>query len=223
MKPKVVILRPEPGNARTAGRAAERGFDVMRLPLFATRPLAWTPPDPGGFDALLLTSAAAVRHAGPGLDALGRLPVLAVGESTAAAARAAGLTVAGTGDADVWAVLALARRAGSTRLLHLAGRDRMPDAPGVTAVTVYASDPLALAPGATRILAGGWTALLHSPRAARRFAELVERDRTPRPAIALAALSPAVLAAAGEGWRSGVAAGQPSDAALLDLLAPRRD
>lgn len=220
---RVVVLRPEPGNARTAERAAARGLDVMRLPLFATRPLAWTPPDPDGFDAMLLTSAAAVRHAGPGLGALARLPVVAVGPSTAAAARAAGLTIAGTGEGDASAALALAHANGLTRLLHLAGRERMPDAPGVTVIAVYRSDPLPVAPGATRILAAGWTALLHSPRAARRFAELIDRNATPRAAVAVAALSPAVLAAAGAGWSRAVAADRPTDAALLDLLAPCRD
>ncbi|WP_375402765.1 uroporphyrinogen-III synthase [uncultured Sphingomonas sp.] len=218
MKPRVVVLRPEPGNAETADRAAARGFDVMRLPLFAVRPLAWTPPEPDGFDALLMTSAAAVRHAGAGLAALTRLPVVAVGEATAAAARAAGLMLAATGDEGVATALGAARAHGLTRLLHLAGRERMPDQPGVRAIPVYASDPLPVAPGTTRTLAEGRTALLHSPRAARRLSELVGRDATLRAAIAIAALSPAVLAAAGEGWRSGLAAGHPTDAALLDLL-----
>lgn len=220
MMGKVVVLRPEPGNMRTAGRARERGFDVMRLPLFATYPIAWNPPEPGDHDALLLTSAAAARHAGPGLDALERLPVIAVGEGTAAAARAAGLQVSLVGRAGVTAAVGLARDRGFDRLLHLAGRDRIADAPGVTAIPVYAADPLAVAAGATRILAEGWTALLHSPRAARRFAGLVDRDGTPRARVALAALSPAVLAAAGTGWRSALAAARPTDAALLDLLAP---
>ncbi|HEX8383233.1 MAG TPA: uroporphyrinogen-III synthase [Sphingomonas sp.] len=220
---RVAVLRPEPGNARTAERAAARGFDVMRLPLFELGPLAWSPPDPDGFDALLLTSAAAVRHAGPGLEPLRRLPVVAVGEATARTARAAGLSVVATGEGGVATAVSLADSMGLTRLLHLAGRDRMPDAPGVTALSVYATDPLPIAAGATGILAEGWTALLHSPRAARRLAMLVDRDATARDSIALAALGHAVLDAAGQDWRRAVAADRPTDAALLDLVARTAD
>ena len=219
MRGGVAILRPEPGNARTAERAAERGLIVLRLPLFAIRPLAWEIPDTAAFDALLLTSAAAVRHAGAGLDACRGLPVVAVGIETATAARDAGLDVVITGSRGAAAALELARARGLARLLHLAGHDRMPSGAGVHALAVYASAPLPIPPGATGPLADGeWTALLHSARAARWFADLVDRDGTPRVAIAVAALSPAVLAAAGAGWRRAAAATAPRDNALLDLV-----
>lgn len=215
----VAVLRPEPGNGRTAERARARGLRVLARPLFEVRPVTWTPPDPARYDALLLTSAAALRHAGPGLAALTGLPVVAVGPKTAAAARRAGLGVAVTGEAGAEQALALARARGLGRLLHLAGRERMPDAPGVQPLPVYASEELPIETGWTRMLAEGWTALIHSPRAAARLAALVDRDRTPRAGVAIAALSPAILAAAGEGWRSAAAASRPSDEALLDLLA----
>jgi uroporphyrinogen-III synthase len=58
-------------------------------------------------------------------------------------------------------------------------------------------------------------ALIHSPRAGHRFAELA-KDRS---TIAIAAISEAAAAAAGDGWQSVAAAGQPSDEALLALAA----
>lgn len=209
-----IVLRPEPGNARTAERLEHAGIVAIRQPLFAVAPVAWTPPDPRHFEALMLTSANAVRHAGAGLDALRDLPVIAVGSATATAARAAGLRVVLTGSGDAAALLAEARRYGLTRPLHLAGRDRT--GPGDT-ITVYASDRLPIPPG----VAAGWEgrlALLHSPRAARRFAELVERDGADRAGIGVAALSPAVLHAAGSGWAVVAAAALPSDAALVALV-----
>lgn len=215
---RVAVLRPEPGASRTAERARERGLDPLVRPLFEVRPLPWDPPDPARFDALLLTSAAALRHAGPELAALRGLPAIAVGPKTERAARAAGLDVAVTGDAGAVRALRLARERGLARFLHLAGRERMPDQPGVEAVIVYASEPLHVAPGWTRALEGR-VALLHSPRAAARLAELADRDGTPRAAVALAALSPAVLAAAGEGWRAAAAAPRPDDEALLGAAA----
>ena len=215
----VAVLRPEPGATATADRAARMGLAVLRLPLFELRPLPWIPPDPRGFDALLLTSAAAPRLAGPGLVALRGLPVVAVGPATADVARAAGLAVAGVGDADAAAAVALARARGLPRLLHLAGRERASDLPGVRPLAVYGADESELTPGATTILAEGWTALLHSPRAARRLAELVDRDATSRGLVGLAAISPAALAAAGGGWAAARAAPRPDDAALLALAA----
>ena len=218
MIPRIAVLRPEPGATRTAARARARGFDVLVRPLFETRPLAWEPPDPGRYDALLLTSAAAVRHAGPGLATYADLPVVAVGPETARAAGRAGLAVVLTGDAGVARALEGARARGFARFLHLAGRDRVADQPGVDPVPVYAGEALPVAPGWTRALTGR-TALLHSPRAAARLAELVDRDRTPRAGVALAAISAAALAAAGPGWAACRAAAQPTDHALLALVS----
>jgi uroporphyrinogen-III synthase len=199
------VLRPEPGNAATAARLAAAGFgDVLRLPLFAVRPVAWTAPD--GADALVLTSANAVRHAGAGLAGLRHLPVLAVGAATAAAARAAGLTVAWTGQGDASALAEPLRR--HARPLHLAGREHRA-LPGVETRVVYASAAVAPEAGALAACAGR-VALLHSARAAAAFAGLVDRA-----GIRVAALSEVVAAAAGPGWAAVAIAAAPTDAALV--------
>lgn len=202
----IAVLRPEPGSGRTADRLAALGATVIRRPLFAIVPVAWTPPDPAGFDALVLTSANAVRHADIAATSLARLPVWAVGSATAAAARAAGLRVVRTGAAGV---AALTADRGETRLLHLAGRERMA-VPGVTAITVYAADPRPVTPADWAGLSGS-VALLHSARAARALAAGgVDRAR-----IRLAALSPAILTAAGPGWGRSTAVAVPEEDALL--------
>lgn len=209
MRTRALVLRPAPGNARTCAALAAAGAEPVALPLFATVPVAWQVPDPQAFDALLLTSAAAVRHAGGGLAALRGLPVVAVGDATAAAARAAGLTVALVGQRDAASVVAAATA--WPRLLHLAGRDRVAQ-DGVSAMTVYANEALDVLPSALEV-ARDSVVLLHSVRAAARFAAL--SCHVPRDAIRLAALSPAVATAAGEGWRSVAIAPVPSDAALV--------
>ncbi len=61
----------------------------------------------------------------------------------------------------------------------------------------------------------GSVALIHSTRAAKRFAELA--DRIDKSAIAIAAISPEAHAAAGEGWAAAEAAASPDDEALLAL------
>jgi uroporphyrinogen-III synthase len=208
---RLAVLRPEPGNAATAARAEALGATVVRLPLFEVHPLAWIAPDPAQFDALLLTSANAVRHGG--LQAMRRLPVLAVGAATAKAARAAGFAVARTGSGDAAALLD--DSPDFSRILHLAGRDRAASGGRVTtAISVYASDPVAIAAEAIAALAGS-IAVLHSARAAARFAELVDHAGLARDTLCLAAISAVVAQAAGSGWRAVTVAPVPSDAALL--------
>ena len=98
---RVVVLRPEPGASATGKRARKRGLDPIILPLFELEPVAWQAPDPHGFDGLLLTSANAVRMGGDQLKGLRGLPVHAVGEATAKAAREAGFDIASTGNAGI--------------------------------------------------------------------------------------------------------------------------
>lgn len=208
----VAVLRPEPGNAATAARAEALGLRVIRLPLFAVHAVDWAPPAAVDHDALILTSANAVRHGGAGLATLRNLSVFAVGEQTAFVAREAGFVVHTTGNSDVTALIALLEHSGFTRALYLGGRDRMiaPGGPISAERTVYASDPLPITAHALEELAGS-TALLHSARAARRLAALVA-DRS---SLNIAALSPAIRDAAGPGWARAVAAESPDDAALL--------
>ena len=58
----LIVTRADPGGAATVERARALGLDARHLPLFAAHPLEWAVPE-GDFDALLLTSAQAVRLA----------------------------------------------------------------------------------------------------------------------------------------------------------------
>lgn len=217
MSRRLAVLRPEPGNAATASRAEAAGYEVLRLPLFAVVPLAWTPPNAREHDALVLTSANAVRHAGAALARFAALPVIAVGEQTAAAARDAGLAVAAVGTSDAAALSELLAGRGVTRALHLGGRDHAV-VPGVArALAVYASEPVDVDVADLATIAGH-TALLHSPRAAQRLGELLDTARIPRATITLAAFSPAIAAAAGAGWRAVAIAAAPTDAAQFAAI-----
>lgn len=212
----IAILRPAPGGAATAERVRAAGLDPLLLPLFAVVPLDWTPPDPASFDALLLTSANAARHAGPGLAALARLPVLAVGPETARAAERAGLRVIESGQHGVDALLA--RQPWSQRLLWLAGRDRIAiEHPAIrTVIPVYASEAVALTRGQALSLSGT-VALVHSARATRQLAIQLDAHGVPRASLRIAAISARAADADGRGWdRVGIAA-QPDDAALIAL------
>ncbi|WP_343528112.1 uroporphyrinogen-III synthase [Sphingomonas sp.] len=208
----IVVVRPEPGNAATIAALRAQGMAARPLPFFAARAVDWTPPEPDAFDALLITSAQAVRLAGPGLEGLRAKPVIAVGPATAAAARQAGLTVILTGARDAAAVVEEARGLGLDRLLHLAGQDRVET--GAMTRIVYAAEPIPIDSPAVHALAGA-IVLLHSARAAERLGELVDRAGMPRSSVAIVAISAKTARAAGTGWRGVTVATAPRDDAML--------
>jgi uroporphyrinogen-III synthase len=210
---RLLVLRPEPGATATVARARESGLDAIAVPLFEVEPVLWEAPEAAGFDGLLLTSANAVRCAGEQLQDLRGLKVYAVGEATGAVAREAGFDIASTGDAGVERLLASIEP--DLCLLHLCGEDRRAPQDArqtITPLVVYRAKqidrPQLPAPA-------GSIALIHSPRAGRRFAELV----TDRSGAAIAAISAAAAEAAGAGWKSIEVAERPEDEALLALAA----
>lgn len=214
----VAVLRPEPGNGETVKRLRAAGLTPVALPLFETRPRDWTPPDAGAHDALFITSANAIRHAGRGLGMLATLPVLAVGAATAQVAQTAGLVVAMTGHADAADLATRAAARGYRKALHLAGADHVEAGPPVSATAiVYASEAIA---GVDPAPLAGTVALVHSARAGARLAELAGAERSD---IAIAAISDKALAAAGPGWRATVVAREPNEAALIEAARALAD
>ncbi len=216
----LVIVRPQPGCDATVAAARERGLDAHGVPLFVIEPLPWDAPDPQGVDALLIGSANALRHAGPGLEAFRGKSAYAVGEITAEAARAAGLEVVAVGRGGLQAVLDGVPPE-HARLLRLAGEERLHLTPpaGVTVAerAVYAARRQPMPPELAALLSGGAVAVLHSAAAARHLAEECDRLGVPRARVRLAAIGPRVSAAAGSGWASTDDAASPDDGTLLAL------
>ncbi len=212
MRP-VIIVRPEPGAAQTVTRARALGLNPLIQPLFSLSSVDWSAPDIGAFDGLMLTSANAIVHGGEGLRALTPLPVLAVGQTTAQAARDAGFTIALTGEGSAQDLVDHAHIAGYRRLLRLVGTSPAPaqfQDGSITACQVYSATALSprIAPNGPAI------ALLHSTKAAQRFSTLFLGERVLTDVIAISAK---VASAAGSGWRSISIAQRPDDAALLAL------
>ena len=214
---RLIVLRPEPGGSATVGRATAMGIAAEAMPLFKVEPVDWAVPQAAGFDTLLLTSANAVRHGGEGLRELRGLPVHAVGEATAAAAREAGFGVANSGDSGVENLLRSIEP--GIRLLHLCGEHRVETEARqpITAIPVYRSTELPAPKGLNGI--AGQTVAVHSPRAGERLAQLADDARINRATVRIAAISEAAAAAAGIGWETCEAAGKPDEAALLALAA----
>ena len=220
MNRRILILRPIPGAEETAARARALALEPAVAPLFEVRPIPWSGPDPARFDAVMLTSANGARHGGDGMTPFLSLPCWAVGEATEEAAAARGFSNIRTGPSDGAALLEAMAASGVQTAFHPSGIDHIPlDHPAlqVRRTAVYVSEARReLSPALLTALDADALVLLHSPRAARTFASLVD---TRRITTRLAAISTATAEAAGDGWRSIDIAAGPRDAALLELAA----
>lgn len=209
----VLVLRPEPAAEVTAMKLRGLGLSPVVRPLFEIKTVGWTAPDPAVFDGLLLTSANTVRCGGEQLRRYRGLKTYAVGQSTSEAARDAGFDVVATGEAGVDRLLASIEP--DLRLLHLCGEPRREPAQArqkILSVPTYRSEEIENPDmsGAPQSIA-----LIHSPRAGERFAQLIED----RGSITIAAISSAAAQAAGVGWRQVDVAASADGDALLALAA----
>jgi uroporphyrinogen-III synthase len=207
---KLLILRPEPGASETAARARGMGLEAMVAPLFAIEPAEVRPIEAGLYEGVLLTSANGARHAPAELIGL---PCFTVGESTAAAARRRGFADVHAAESDGAAAAAMMAAAGVRRAIHPCGRHHvavMAAGVEIERLVVYSAEPLEQGP-----FEGPAVAMIHSPRAARRFAQLAGG----RASIAIAAISAAAAEAVGGGWAAKAVAAAPRDDALLELAA----
>ncbi len=232
---RVMITRPREDALVVAEELAARGVETIVEPLFEIVPRVANDLDLDGVQALLLTSANGARAlaaASPRRES----PVLAVGEATAAAARAAGFARVEVAAGDVAALTALAEehcdpRAGA--LVHVCGSVVAGDLAGRLAArgftvrreVLYEARPAAALSGAavTALSQGDIDAvLLFSPRTAKAFARLTEEAglRAALGRVQALCLSPAVgEAARAVAWREVCVADRPNQAALLALVA----
>jgi uroporphyrinogen-III synthase len=128
----VLVTRPHPDDETTAAGLRARGYEVLQAPMLRFEPVAFHDDIDARYGAVIVTSANALRGIEPHLKGhrLLELPLFAVGEHTAIAARRAGFThvIAADGGAASLRDLILARvRAKelnkASTLLYLAGAD----------------------------------------------------------------------------------------------------
>lgn len=214
----VIAVRPEPGLAATLAAAREAGPDVHGFALFQAEPLAWQAPGPVGYAGLLAGSSNAFRLGGTGLGALTAMPVHAVGEATAAAAEAAGFTVAETGSGGLQAMVCTLTPG---RYLRLAGEAHVAlDPPAgvlVDTVVTYRVAAYPFPPDLLALLGAPAVILLHSGEAARHFAAQCKAHAIARGNLSLACLAPRIAQAAGGGWARVECAAETTDRLLLEL------
>lgn len=222
---RIWVTRAEPGASATARRLRALGRHPLVSPVLEVRPLD-APIDLEGAAALAFTSANAVR-AFAARKQERALPVFAVGEATARAARDAGFAAVETADGDVAALARLitARRPGlvlnPTAAEPAADLAALlaPEGVAVRTAALYETVPAEPAEALASLDAIS-TVLVHSPKAARRLAELLDAAALAR--LDFACISEAAARPLAETGANARFAPFPTEAALLKLLPSSR-
>jgi len=214
----VFVIRPEPGLSSTMERGRALGLEMVAMPLSEAAPVEWQVPATT-FDGILLGSANGLRQAGAMRAQLAELPVYAVGEATAVAARDMGFDIAVTGDGSLQALIDTLSPDRTLRLLRLAGEERLPLAApphvSIETATTYRIVHRALSASEVAQLDKGGVVLLHSAASASHFASEVRRAGIDHGRLALATLSPRIARSVSDGWKNVAVAAIPDDPALL--------
>ena len=231
----LLVLRPEPQASDMVTALAARGVTALAEPMLTIEPVD----DPAGrvraadpdAEALILTSrqTVAILRGAKGIEALTRLPVIAVGAGTAHDARAAGFVDVRSADGNADDLVDLIARTGFHRLVHAGGRDKAGDIAGrlagldvaVAEAELYRAEPRqGLAPEVTAAFTDGRIKglIVASRRSAQAFVDLLTAlDWTPRLAhLGVAALSEAAAAPLSGRVTELIVAAEPTGPALVE-------
>jgi uroporphyrinogen-III synthase len=237
----LLVTRPEPDNEVTAAALRAKGFEVLLSPMLRFEPVAFEVDPDARVGAVVVTSANALRAlaGNPVRESLLKLPVFAVGEHTAEAARqanfqnviAAGGDAAALRDLMVKSVRAKTLTKAAT-VLYLAGADLSRDLAGelgdrgfdVVTATSYRMAPVA---NLSREVCDAFAAhriaavLHYSRRSARAFLEAVRIGGVEISALAIlqCCISDAVASILRDAGAPQIAvARSPDEIALFEVL-----
>lgn len=237
----VLVTRPHPDNEATAAALRGRGIEVLLAPMLRFEAHAFQDDADARYGAVIVTSANALRgfEQHPSGQRLLNLPLFAVGEQTADAARRAGFDKVISANGDVTALRAAvlasvkAKQLKKTStLLYLAGADLARDLAGdlgergftVVTHTTYRMIPVADLPreASEGFAANRVRAVLHySRRSARAFLDATRAAGVEISALAIpqCCISDAVASIVRDAGATQVlTASRPDENALLETL-----
>ncbi len=230
---RIWVTRAAPAAETTARQLRRLGHAPLVAPVLQVCQVADAAPDLTGVGALAFTSRNGVAAFVAVCEARD-LPVFAVGAATAGAARKAGFQHVRSARGDVEALARfVARRRGvfSGAVLHLGAREPAGDLPAALAAkgiaarrhVVYATEVIDPPLAAKAALAAEPVefdgVLVHSPRAARRLAEIDDLARA-APELDLYCISEAAAEPLRRlNFRRVMVAARPDEASLLSLIA----
>jgi uroporphyrinogen-III synthase len=237
----VLVTRPQPDDEATAVALRARDFEVLKAPMLRFEPVAFQDDTDAAYGAVIVTSANALRGIEPHLEnsRLLALPLFAVGERTADAARRAGFenVISADGDAAglrdcVLASVKTKELKKASPLLYLAGADLARDLAGelgergftVVTHTTYRMAPVSSLPReiCDAFAAHRIEAVLHySRRSARAFLQAARAGGVEISALAIpqCCISAQVATVVRDGGATQVVvAATPDENALLEAL-----
>lgn len=232
--PRVLVTRPREDAAGLTAALEQRGLTVLLQPMLEIEFADGAAPDLDGRQALLFTSANGVRAFVRSSDQRD-IPVYAVGDATAAAARHEGFTAVESAGGDVGDLARLVQRRcdpGGGPLLHVAGSAVAGDLAGTLGLAEFVVERVQmysartadkLDPHVQAAVTGGAVdyVLFFSPRSAVTFVGLA---RAADLAAACARIDAVCLSDAVAEvlspiqWRDTAVAAAPTQDALLDCL-----
>jgi uroporphyrinogen-III synthase len=237
----ILVTRPQPDNAATVAALRAKGFEALPAPMLRFEPVAFQDDSDAGYGAVIVTSANALRAVAgqAAIVRLKELPLFAVGERTAEAARDSGFHNVISADGDATALRELMVKSvraktlkKTTTLLYLAGADLARDLAGelgergfnVVTQTTYRMAPVVNLPPdvCDAFAAHGIEAVLHySRRSARAFLDAARAGGVEISALAIpqCCLSEAIASIVRDAGATQVmVASSPDEKALFDML-----
>ena len=217
----VLIIRPQEGAIKTREKAEAMGLRAIVDPIFDIQPVDWQASPTDNFDAIMMTSANAIRYAGRTLQDYIDLPAYVVGEATAAAAVKVGLQIAHIGNAGAQNLADEMAGRDLKRVLRLVGEVYTPIETDYSLENqiVYRAVSLPLGEQAKNALGQGCTVLVHSSRAVATLGAEMDRLEIERGKVHIAAISEKAAQTAGTDWKSINVAEKPTDDALLSAAS----
>jgi uroporphyrinogen-III synthase len=237
----ILVTRPQPDNDRTVAALRAKGLEALPAPMLRFETVAFQDDADAGYGAVIVTSANALRAAADqaAIARLKELPLFAVGEHTAEAARDSGFQNVISADGDATALRELMVKSvraktlkKTTTLLYLAGADLARDLAGelgergfnVVTQTTYRMAPVTNLPRdvCDAFAIHGIEAVLHySRRSARAFLDAARAGGVEISALAIpqCCLSEQVAAIVRDAGATQVmVAATPDEKALFEVL-----
>ena len=123
---RLILLRPKEAAEQSAEIARKKGFNPVIAPATEISALVWDAPPAQEFDAIMITSANALRYGGDAVRQYIHLPLFAVGKATAALAEELGFKIAAIGKGGAKALWPQIKQSGVKNIVRLVGRDYVP-------------------------------------------------------------------------------------------------